>query len=195
VVLHPVDTKEEDLPQTAIRPYPVQYIGDWTSDDGTQFHIRPVRPEDEPGMVHFHQTLSERTVQLRYFTPLNLNQRVSHERLSRIVFIDYDREIVLVAETPNTKTGEMEISGVARLNRSYDTFSGEFGIIISDRYQGLGLGRELLKRVIEIGRQENVAFIYGYVHKENQGMINLAEQMGFSMEENQDGVLEVTLNL
>ncbi|QPC85055.1 bifunctional acetate--CoA ligase family protein/GNAT family N-acetyltransferase [Phototrophicus methaneseepsis] len=196
VVLHPADTKEEDLPVTAIRPYPVQYMSEWVSEhDGTTFFIRPVRPEDEPAMVRFHETLSERTVQLRYFTPMNLSQRVEHERLSRIVFIDYDREIVLVAMTNSSKNGEPEIGGVARLNRSYDKFSGEFGILISDRYQGLGLGRALLNRVIEIGREENVAYIYGRSLKENEGMINLAEQMGFNMQENAEGVVEMTMEL
>ncbi|MCA9887953.1 MAG: bifunctional acetate--CoA ligase family protein/GNAT family N-acetyltransferase [Anaerolineae bacterium] len=195
VVLHPPQTKEEDLPVPAIRPYPVQYISNWESEEGTDFHIRPVRPEDEPKMVHFHETLSERTVQLRYFTPLNLRQRVSHERLSRIVFIDYDREMVLVAETPNTKTGEPEIAGVARLSRSYDKFSARFGIIISDKYQGLGLGRELLVRLIEIGRAEHVAVISGSVLKENQSMLNLANQLGFEVTSEDDTVIEVTMDL
>ncbi|MAU11978.1 MAG: acetyl CoA synthetase subunit alpha [Anaerolineaceae bacterium] len=195
VVLHPPETKEEDLPVPAVRPYPVQYIGDWTAEDGTSFHIRPVRPEDEPKMVDFHGTLSERTVQLRYFTPLNLRQRVAHERLSQIVFVDYDREMVLVAETHNPKSDENEIYGVARLSRSYDKNSARFGIIISDRYQGIGMGKELLMRLIEIGRAENVAVISGSVLKENKNMLNLAEQLGFEVVSEDDHVIEVALDL
>jgi len=195
VVLHPPETKEEDLPVPAVRPYPVQYIADWTAEDGTDFHIRPVRPEDEPKMAAFHGTLSERTVQLRYFTPLNLRQRVAHERLSQIVFVDYDREMVLVAETHNPKSGENEIYGVARLSRSYDKHSARFGIIISDRYQGIGMGKELLLRLIKIGRAENVDLISGSVLKENKNMLNLAEQLGFEVVSEDDHVVEVALNL
>ena len=67
--------------------------------DGADVLIRPIRPEDEPLMVKFHDTLSERSVYLRYFHLMNLPQRVAHERLTRICFIDYDREMALVAET------------------------------------------------------------------------------------------------
>ena len=86
------------MPPLAIRPYPIQYVGDWTLKDGTPVIIRPIRPEDEPFMVKFHESLSERTVYLRYFDPLKLSVRTSHERLARICFIDYAREIILVAE-------------------------------------------------------------------------------------------------
>ena len=62
--------------------------------------IRPIRPEDEPLLVKFHETLSERSVSLRYFHAMKLSTRVAHERLTRICFIDYDREMALVAEAP-----------------------------------------------------------------------------------------------
>src|SRR5205814_4740376 len=88
MVLHSSDVSEENLPKLAIRPYPAKYITRWKLKNGTSVTIRPIRPEDEPLMVKFHQTLSERSVYLRYFTPLRLDQRVAHERLSRICFID-----------------------------------------------------------------------------------------------------------
>ena len=69
--------------------------------DGNEVVIRPIRPEDEPLMVEFHEKLSERSVYLRYFQPLKLRQRTAHERLTRICFIDYDREMALVAERKN----------------------------------------------------------------------------------------------
>jgi acetyltransferase len=100
VVLHPADTPDDALPRPAIRPYPRQYAGAWTTPDGIPVTIRPIRPEDEPMLARFHATLSEHTVYMRYFHPLALSQRVAHERLARICFIDYDREMVLVAECP-----------------------------------------------------------------------------------------------
>ena len=79
-------------PRPAIRPYPSQYT--WEEAGAT---IRPIRPEDEPLMIRFHETLSDQTVYFRYFAMIRLSQRISHERLSRICFVDYDREIALVA--------------------------------------------------------------------------------------------------
>lgn len=44
----------------AMRPYPSQYVSRWTMNDGTRVTIRPIPPEDEPLMVKFHGTLSDR---------------------------------------------------------------------------------------------------------------------------------------
>jgi acetyltransferase len=195
VVLHPATIKEENLPQPAIRPYPTQYVYDFVSEEGMKFLVRPIRPEDEPLMVNFHETLSERSVQLRYFAPINLRQRTSHERLTRIVFIDYDREMALVAVRENPKTGEDEVAGVGRLTKSHTRLDGEFGIIISDRYQGQGIGRELLSHLIEIGRTEHLATITGFILPENVGMLNLSEQLGFQLRRTSDGVVEAYLEL
>ena len=106
--------------------------------------IRPIRPEDEPPMVRFHETLSERSVYLRYFHLMNLEQRTTHERLTRICFIDYDREMALVAERRNPETGESEILGVGRLMKIHGTREAEVAVLISDKWQGRGLGKELL---------------------------------------------------
>ena len=195
IVLHPADMNEAELPQMAIRPYPQQYTGKFVSEREMEFLFRAIRPEDEPLMIPFHESLSERTVQLRYFTPMNLRQRTSHERLSRIVFIDYDREMALVAVRENPKSSEDEIAAVGRLTKSHSGDEAEFGIIVSDRFQGQGLGREMLSRLIDIGRIEDLAQITGYILPENTGMINLAEQLGFTFTTNEDGVLEATLML
>src|ERR1700726_1758671 len=106
------------MPNPAVRPYPTHYVGRWTTKDGTPVTIRPIRPEDEPLMVRFHGTLSERSVYLRYFHLSSLDYRVSHERLRSICFVDYDREIALVAERRNLGTVEPEILAVGRLARA-----------------------------------------------------------------------------
>ena len=45
---------------------------------------------------------------MRYFHMMNLDQRTAHERLTRICFIDYDREMALVAEQTDPETGERD---------------------------------------------------------------------------------------
>ena len=120
VILHDPKTTEEQLPKLAIRPYPTQYVGGWKMKDGKKVTIRPIRPEDEPVMVKFHEGLSERSVYLRYFSPLKLQQRVAHTRLIRICFNDYDREIALVAEHKDGD-GQSEIVAVARLSKLHSS--------------------------------------------------------------------------
>jgi acetyltransferase len=84
--------------------------------DGTAITIRPIRPEDEPLMVRLHEALSESSVHLRYFHAMKLSSRVAHERLTRICFIDYDREMALVADRWDPDAGRNEILAVGRLS-------------------------------------------------------------------------------
>ena len=117
VILHDASVPPEKLPRTSIRPYPSQYVQDWRMKDGTLMTIRPIRPEDEPLMVQFHHTLSERSVYLRYFCSLSLSTRVEHERLVRICFGSYDRGFAMVADRKNPETGQHEVLGVGPLQR------------------------------------------------------------------------------
>jgi len=197
-VLFDPDVKEEDLPKLAIRPYPYQYVQPWTSKDGTQFLIRPIRPEDEPKVAQFHQTLSERTVYLRYLQQMNVDQRTAHNRLSRICFNAYDREIALVAECKNAKDVHCDqILGIARLSKMRGANEARFAMIITDAFQGKGLGTEMLQRLIAIARDEKLERIVANMLPENTNMINLFQRLGFTCTEQPDetGMLYASLTL
>jgi acetyltransferase len=181
VVLHGNDVADEDLPHPAIRPYPLEYASDWTSKKGETLHIRAIRPEDEPLMVAFHKTLSPDTVYYRYMGLISLDQRVSHDRLTRLCFIDYDRQIALVAVRTNSETDESEVIAVGRLVKEHRHAEGEFALVVSDHYQGHGVGSELLRRLIEIGRSEGLSRITGTVLAENRAMLHVCQKLGFEL--------------
>lgn len=191
VVLHDPSVKREDLPKLAVRPYPTQYVTVWTLPDGTTLVLRPIRPEDEPLMVKFHETLSERSVHYRYFGQLHLSHRVAHERLTRICFNDYDREIALVVDYLHPKSGQHEILGVGRLSKVHGTDEAEFAAVISDRWQGRGIGTRLLKELVEIGRAEGVSKIRARILPENQEMQAISKKVGFTIhrDENEDELI------
>lgn len=194
VVLHDPTKLETELPQTAIRPYPSQYTSKWLTKRGTEITFRPIRPEDEPLLARFHGELSERTVYMRYFSPLQLQQRVSHDRLSRICFVDYDREMVLIA-TREDKDGNDEVLGVARLTKQHGRNEAEFGMIIGDEYQGHGLGKELLSRLLDTGKAEQLERIIGYILPDNGVMIAICEELGFALERTEDNQIKAVLEL
>ena len=179
IVLHGPELSENQLPRLAIRPYPEQYVTQWKLRDGTPLTIRPIRPEDEPLMVKFHGTLSEESVHFRYFGIIKLEQRVVHERLTRICFNDYDREIAMVATCQAPK--EEEIIGVGRLIKVHGVNEAEFAIVISDQQQGQGLGIYLLKLLVEIGRKEGVERIIGHILPDNYRMQRACKKLGFTV--------------
>ncbi|MGO9599777.1 MAG: bifunctional acetate--CoA ligase family protein/GNAT family N-acetyltransferase [Isosphaeraceae bacterium] len=184
VILYGPEVRPTELIRPAIRPYPTQYITPWASEDGTQVVLRPIRPEDEPLLVKFHATLSERSVSLRYFHAMKYTARVAHERLTRICFIDYDREMAIVADRKIPETGEHEILGVGRLSKIRGTNEAEFALVVSDQYQGLGLGTELLSRLLQVARDENLDRIFGDILPENIEMQRICEKLGFKMSHN-----------
>jgi acetyltransferase len=181
--------REEELPKLAIRPYPSQYEGRWTARDGAEIVIRPIRPEDEPLMVRFHEALSDRTVYFRYLHMMKLNQRVAHERLVRMCFVDYDREIALLALAGG------EIAAVARLHRRPALGDAELALVVRDDFQGQGLGSELLRRLVEVARSEGVGRAVAEIHAENYTMQSLCRKLGFEFRrEMGDTTLTATLD-
>ena len=189
VVLHDSKTNKADLPKGAIRPYPAKYAQPYTLHDGSEILIRPIRPEDEPLLVDFHQTISEQSVYLRYFHAIPLSERIAHERLTRIVFNDYDREMALVAVMQDA-THKPNVIGVGRL-RLRGGKEAEFAILISDAYQQQGLGKELLARLVQIGRDEGVTRITADILPDNVGMVRVSEQLGFKVKyKSEDGVVK-----
>ncbi|QOV91458.1 bifunctional acetate--CoA ligase family protein/GNAT family N-acetyltransferase [Humisphaera borealis] len=196
VVLHHNSTPPDRLPRPAIRPYPRQYASPWTMKDGTPVVIRPIRPEDEPLLVRFHQTLSDRSVQLRYFHAMKLSARTAHDRLTRVCFNDYDREIALVAERSDVETGLREILGVARLSKVPHSSEGEFALLISDQWQNRGLGRELLSRILRIARDEKLGRVTADIMRENTEMQRVCEKVGFTLTADlEEGVVRAAIQL
>ena len=182
VVLHDPKTPEDKLPRPVIRPYPIQYAKPWKLKNRASVIIRPIKPEDEPAMVKFHETLSEESVYHRYFSGLKLSQRIAHERLTRICFNDYDREIALVAELkPMLAEDEKKIIAVGRLSKLTGTNEGEFALLISDAWHRQGLGTELLHRLIEIGKVEKLSKITGQILAENHAMHHICGKVGFKV--------------
>lgn len=195
VVLHDPAKREEELPKSAIRPYPAKYMEDWKLSDGQAVTIRPIRPEDEPLMIDFHAKLSERTVYLRYFQPLKLSQRTAHERLTRICFNDYDREMALVVERKKADGGR-EIIAVGRLSKQHGRNEAELAALVRDEFQGKGLGTELYSRLLQVAKDEKVAKVVSTMLGENREMRRVCEKLGFSVkEELEDNMVKAEKNL
>ncbi len=194
VVVHGLEVTEDKLPTSAIRPYPIHLVKEWTMKDGTSVTIRPIRPEDEPIMIDFHKKLSERSVYLRYFQPLKLTQRTAHERLTRACFIDYDREMALVAE--RQVNGEKQLLAVGRLSKLHGRDEAEMAAVATDDAQHQGLGSELYRRLIQIARDQKLTKVISNMLPENREMRAICTKLGFEMSSSlEDNMIRAELNL
>ncbi|MCZ7649078.1 MAG: bifunctional acetate--CoA ligase family protein/GNAT family N-acetyltransferase [Planctomycetota bacterium] len=195
VVLHPASVPDAELPRPAVRAYPSRYVEDWTMPDGTRVAFRPIRPEDEPALAAFHATLSDRSVFLRYANKLGLGERIAHERLARLCFVDYDREIPLVVEH-RAEDGKPALVAIGRLSKRHGAAEASFALLIADRFQGRGLGTELLRRLVRVARDEKIERLAAGILAENKNMQSVCAALGFSLSPSgQDGVLIAELML
>ncbi|MEM6297269.1 MAG: GNAT family N-acetyltransferase [Bacteroidota bacterium] len=189
--LYEQEVEEEDLIPLAIRPYPIEYERIWKLRNGQIAQVRPIRPEDEPLLVKFHESLSNQTVYFRYFHSMSFDQRVSHERLARLCFIDYDQEMALVVERPTEGEQNRGIVGAGRLRKLSGTRDAEFAVMVSDDYQRTGLGTQLLRMLLEVGRNEKLAHLRADILPENVGMRKVSEKLGFKVRfDGDEGVLK-----
>jgi acetyltransferase len=176
VILHDAEMKLEDLPRSAIRPYPLQYVESFKLKNRKKGMLRPIRPEDEPLLLQFHKELSQETVRQRYLKMMHYTELVAHERLSRICFNDYDREIALVVET------EGELVGVGRFSKIPGTRHALFALIVKDQWQNQGIGRRILQKIIMVARAERIEQLEARMLPENVQMQKLCTDFGFALQ-------------
>jgi acetyltransferase len=153
----------------------------WTAKDGTKVEIRPISPDDEQFMIKFHQGLSERSVYMRYFESLSLAARTAHTRLSRICFADPARDTVLVTLSLDEHPGEQKILAVGRLSKLSDASNAEVALLVLDEFQGLGLGTELLHRLVQSAREQKITRIEAEILRDNTAIQRVLKKFGFRL--------------
>jgi acetyltransferase len=179
-------------PPLTIEPYPNHYTTAWTLHNGTRVTLRAIRPEDEPLITALHATLTEKTIRMRFFS---LVKSLTRDSLIRLCHLDYAREMALVAERRD-EGSHAQILGVSRYYMHPETRAAEFAVVVTDQYQGQGLGEHLMQRLIEVARDRGVKKLIGLVLRDNAGMLTLARQLGFTPpRERENDVVEVTLEL
>ncbi|MFO0964878.1 MAG: bifunctional acetate--CoA ligase family protein/GNAT family N-acetyltransferase [Gemmataceae bacterium] len=192
VLLAPADLPDDKKPRLTIEPYPNQYTTTFASEDGQPVTIRAIRPEDEPLIETLHGTLTEQTIRMRFFSMV---KTLSRDSLIRLCHLDYAREMAFVAERVDAQ-GKPYLMGVSRYYMNPETRSAEFAVVVSDRYQGKGLGQHLMERLIDVARQRGVKTLIGMVLRENAAMLGLAKELGFSVPTDLgDESVRVTLRL
>jgi acetyltransferase len=160
----------------AICPYPEEYERPARLADKTPVILRPIKPEDIPLWRELLDTFSEETIRFRFLHPI---REITHDMAARYCFIDYDREIGIVAETEerNKKT----LLGVGRLIIDPDRKTAEFTVAVGDPHQGRGAGSLLVDHCVEIARHRRIKEISTRMLPDNEIIIKMFQRRGFSL--------------
>jgi acetyltransferase len=173
-----------------ISPYPKKQELLWVLKGGQEVLLRPIKPEDEPMWLEMFQSLSEESIRYRFFQML---KDTPHEVRVRYCNIDYDREIAIVAEI--VEKGKKKLLGVGRLSLESDGKNGEIAFIVSDYWQGLGLGTKMVDYVLDVAKEKGIESVYAIMLPDNYRALCLTKKMGFSIEYLNDGTVMAKLNL
>src|SRR4051812_17834759 len=164
----------------AVRPYPRALEQTATMRDGREIRLRPIRPEDAPALQRLFNSLTPEDRRLRLFSSM---RSLPDELAARLSQIDYDREMVLVALDPDTPD---LFWGGARIAADADNRRAEYSVTVRSDKQGLGLGRICFERVLDYARSRGIEEVWGSVLAENDGMLGLAERLGFTRRRDPD---------
>jgi acetyltransferase len=182
-----VQPEGELCPQhLSICPYPRKFATEITLKNGMPAVIRPIRPEDEPLIVELFKSFSEQTIVLRFFQRF---PHLSHEHLVRYCQIDYDRELALVCVIE--QDGHEKIIGDVRLIKKADMEGAEMAIMVSDQWQGLGVGIALSQHCMKVAKEEGIKKISMDILIINTYMLGLSKRLGFRTIHSYDDYLEV----
>ena len=167
------------------RPLPDNYPHHYTRDleiKGHQVRFRPIHPGDDDRMVLLFDTFSMETIYHRFFAYV----RMPLTRVKRFTNVDYQTHMALVAE--EVVHGQARLMGVARFALSKEEpGAGEMAIVIGDRWQGRGIGTELLKFLFEVAEKEHVRMMYGLVHFDNRAAPRIIRKSGIKFKKKDNG--------
>jgi acetyltransferase len=177
-------------PRFVIRPYPKEWERQATLKDGTEFLIRPVRPEDERLYGPFFDAVNEQDIRLRFFAPIKDR---SHAYIARFTQLDYARAMAFIA----IEMASGAMLGVVRLHANANYETAEYAVLVRSDLKGRGLGWTLMQLMIEYARSEGIRVIEGQVLAENTTMLRMCAELGFrvSVTADQDNIYNVTLAL
>ncbi len=164
----------------AIYPYPDYLIEHHTFKDGKEWTLRPIRPEDAEQMQAFIRELSDES---RYMRFVSMMKELTPKMLTRYTYVDYHRELALVATTmvPNPENRGLPkeiIIGLAHYLRNADGVGAEYALVIADNWQGHGLGRKLMSKLLAEAKDQGLEYIEGVVLANNKPMLGLMTGLG-----------------
>jgi acetyltransferase len=173
----------------AIKPYPNDLERKITDRTGTSFALRPIRPEDAESLQAMIAACDIEDIRMRFFSSLRTLPEMLAKRLTQI---DYDREMAFVASEPGGA-----FAGVARLAFDPDRERAEYAVLVRSDLKGSGLGFSLMQQIIAYAKSMKAKQIFGDVLAENERMLNMCAELGFSRARSAGGpgVIQVELDL
>lgn len=165
--------------QPSVQPeYPHERVREVESKDGKAILLRPIRPTDDQLLRRHFYSLSPESVQRRFN---RMVRTLTAGTVRDLVNPDYKSHMAMVAVL---QEGEAEtLLATARYYVNEANNTAELAMAVLDDWQNRGLGRQLLRSLIEHAQQTRLSALIAYVRPDNIGMVHLLQTCGVPMEE------------
>jgi len=157
--------------------YPRHLEREVVSDAGTRYHLRPIRPDDAPGLIDFHAHLAARSVYLRFFS---FHPELSAKEAEHFTSVDYSNRLALVAERDG------RLIGVGRFESGPGETEAEVAFVVSDEFQHHGIGSVLLDELARAARERGILSFRADTLAENRAMLDVFHHAGFPVSSSVD---------
>jgi len=166
---------------------------DVTLKDGMQVVIRPIQPDDADHLQDTFDHLSMETIYLRFHS---FKKELPDDEARFLATVDYDSRMAYVALCK--KNGCDIVIGVARyamLDAKHPKMA-ESAVVVQDEYQGRGLGKLLLKRLVAYAHAKGIHHLCGNLQVGNNRMLDLVKHSGLPYKTRfEDGIWAVDIDI
>ncbi len=185
-----LDEAMTDYKHLILRPYPERLIKPAILRDGTEILLRPIKPEDEPLWLEMLASCSKESIYSRFRHDFYFD---SHEVAAHFCYIDYDRELGIVAEVE--VEGRKRLIGVGRLIADPDVETTEYAVLVTDEWQHRDLGNILTQYCLEIAKNAGIKRVIAETTRDNRPMVSVFKKLDFKVHFNEDGTVTVSKDL
>ncbi len=182
IVLDAYATISEEAGQSDTHDQHLIFPGDLTTEpeliEGRfgALMLRPAHHSDHAMYRNYVDNLSDQSRRLRFHG----TSKVSDSAVLNTLTYNKDRIYLIFA------VDKHPISPAIRAEATFSILpngkDAEFGISVSDEWQGKGISSFLMKKLEDEARRRSIRYLFGYVLKDNLGMEGMMKKRGYEFE-------------
>lgn len=142
--------------------------------EGREFNIRRISESDRNEIINGFESISSET---RYKRFLTYKKSLSESEVNFFSHPDFVNHFAYgIQEIEENKKIPFGISRFVRDQDNPD--QAEFAIALSDKYQGMKLGLELMRFTVKEAKKNGIKILYGITLSDNKTILNLMKKFG-----------------
>lgn len=155
-----------------LRAAPEGWASDLVTEQGVRFHVRPVRPDDEPAVAAFFDHVSPEDLRFRFMSGVC---KVSRDQIVMMTRVDYVRTISFLAFGEGSG-----LLAVAMLATDPDRTRAEIALTTRTDMKGKGISFTLFEHVLRYAKAEGIETVESIESADHDAALRMERELGFT---------------